>query len=493
MLTGWGRTAPSSAKVVQAIHPDVVDQAIKAASNSGVDRGMIARGLGRSYGDAAQNAGGTVVDTTWLDGIHQVDLTRGLITVGAGVSLETLMERFVPMGWFVPVTPGTRMVTVGGAIAADIHGKNHHVDGSFCSHVTRMTLVTPTGTVELSPRSDPDLFWATAGGMGLTGVITDATLQMIAVDTSYMLVDTERATDLDDVMDKMVSGDDGYRYSVAWIDCQATGRRLGRSVLTRGDHAHLEDLPARLRSDPDRARAFHPRSLLTVPITPPGGLLNPLTVAAFNEFWFRKAPRHQVAKPHHLTGFFHPLDGVGSWNRLYGPAGFLQYQFVVADQQGGTVRQIIERLSSLKLASFLAVLKRFGPGDPGPISFPMAGWTLALDLPVGSHRLDSLLDELDQLVLAAGGRVYLAKDSRVSPEAFAAMYPRLDEWRAVRQRVDPDGLLRSDLGRRLGLCGDAGETPAPKKKRAPARKTARGQSQKAAPTPSRPTKERSSR
>ncbi|HEY1988841.1 MAG TPA: FAD-binding oxidoreductase [Acidimicrobiales bacterium] len=493
LLTGWGRTAPSSARLVQAVHPDIVDQAIEAAADPGSDRGMIARGLGRSYGDAAQNAGGTVVDTTWLDGIHQVDLTRGLITVGAGVSLETLMERFVPMGWFVPVTPGTRMVTVGGAIAADIHGKNHHLDGSFCSHVTRMTLVTPTGTVELSPRSDPGLFWATAGGMGLTGVITDATLQMIAVETSYMRVDTERATDLDDVMDKMVTGDAGYRYSVAWIDCQATGSRLGRSVLTRGDHARLDDLPARLRLDPDRARAFRPRTLLTVPITPPNGLLNPLTVGAFNEFWFRKAPRHQVGKAHHLTGFFHPLDGVGSWNRLYGPTGFLQYQFVVADQQGETVRQVIERLSSLKLASFLAVLKRFGPGDPGPLSFPMAGWTLALDLPVGFHRLDSLLDELDQLVLAAGGRVYLAKDSRVSPEAFAAMYPRLDEWRAVRQRVDPDGLLRSDLGRRLGLCDDAHTAPAPRKKRAPARKPARSQAKKAAPTATRPTKERSSR
>ncbi len=374
--------------------------------------------------------------------------------MGGGVSLQSLMERLVPLGWFVPVSPGTRLVTVGGAIAADIHGKNHHVDGSFCSHVVELTLVTPSGTRVVSPGSDPDLFWATAGGMGLTGIVTRATIQMIPVETSWMLVDTERAEDLDTAMDKMLTGDGDYRYSVAWIDCQSTGRRLGRSVLTRGDHARFDELPERLRRDPDGHAGFVPRTLARVPVTPPGGLLNPLTVGAFNEFWFRKAPVHAVARPHHMSGFFHPLDGVGGWNRLYGPRGFLQYQFVVPDEQGETVRRVIERLTEVRLASFLAVLKRFGPGDPGPLSFPAPGWTLALDLPVGYPGLGRLLDSLDEAVVEAGGRVYLAKDSRVAPAAFESMYPRLGEWREVKDRVDPDGVLRSDLGRRLGLCHD---------------------------------------
>lgn len=486
-LTGWGRTTPTVAEVVHPLDAEGVEQAV-AGARGGTGRGIVARGLGRSYGDAAQNAGGIVVDTTGLDAVHHADLEAGAVTVGAGVSLASLMERLLPRGWFVPVTPGTRMVTVGGAIAADIHGKNHHIDGSFCAHVTEMTMATPTGTATVSPTADPELFWATAGGMGLTGVVTQATLTLVPVESSFMRVDTERAADLDEAMDMMSTGDRNYRYSVAWIDCQATGGRLGRSVLTRGDHAALADLPPRLRRQPERARAFRPPSPVTVPWTAPAGLLNPLTVGAFNEAWFRKAPQRQIGKLVPLATFFHPLDGVGAWNRLYGPRGFLQYQFVVGEHHPDVVRRIIERITGARLASFLAVLKKFGPSDPGPLSFPAPGWTLALDLPVGAEALGDLLDTLDEEVAAAGGRVYLAKDSRLSPENFAAMYPRVGEWRAVRERVDPDGVLRSDLGRRLGLCSDRATVTRRSKAQRSARRSSTGSragSAKSTPSASR--------
>jgi decaprenylphospho-beta-D-ribofuranose 2-oxidase len=444
LLAGWGRTAPTAARVVAPADDEELDALLEQAGH----RGLVARGLGRSYGDAAQNAGGTVVDATSLDGVRELDLARGTVRVDAGVSLDALMRLLMPFGFFVRVTPGTRYVTVGGAIAADIHGKSHHTDGSFANHIETFTLHAPKGTFTVSPTDDPDLFWATAGGMGLTGVVSEATLRLLAVETSSMLVDTDRVPDLDGLMTRMIEGDASYRYSAAWIDCLASGASLGRGVLTRGDHAPREALPRRARRDPLR---FGPRALLTSPPWVPNGLLNRFTMRAFNEVWYRKAPRHAVEHLESIGAFFHPLDGVRGWNRIYGSRGFVQYQYVVPDDATDTVRRTIEKLSAAQCASFLAVLKRFGPGNPGPLSFPRAGWTLALDLPASAGGLAPLLDELDRLVVEAGGRVYLAKDSRLPPELVPRMYPDLDRFRELRARVDPSAVLQSDLARRLQI------------------------------------------
>jgi decaprenylphospho-beta-D-ribofuranose 2-oxidase len=435
-------TAPTAAEVVP------LERAGATLAYPG-RRGVVTRGLGRSYGDAAQNAGGVVLDATTHDRLIAIDPASGTAQVAAGVSLDRLLRRVVPLGFFVPVTPGTRMVTIGGAIAADIHGKNHHRDGSFASHVRSLTLATPTGTRVVDRDSEPDLFWATAGGLGLTGAILDATVSLPRISTSQLKVDTDRTEDLDGVLALMDEGDHRYHYSVAWIDCLATGRHLGRSVLTRGDFAVASDLPAGLRGHP---LDFDARIRIEAPPAFPSGLVNPWTMRLFNEAVYRKAPKRRRDELQTIPRFFHPLDAIGHWNRMYGRRGFLQWQFVVPFGAEDTLRLAIEGLSNAGVGSVFAVLKRFGPGDPGPLSFPAPGWTLALDLPIVPGLTD-LLDRLDERVVAAGGRVYLAKDSRVPRHLVPAMYPRLHEWRAIRNAVDPDGVLQSDLDRRLDLTG----------------------------------------
>jgi decaprenylphospho-beta-D-ribofuranose 2-oxidase len=443
-LTGWGRTAATRAVLVPVRGED--DARAVLATRSG--RGVVARGLARSYGDAAQNAGGDVLDMTGADRVLDVDLATGEVEVEAGISLDRLMTLLVPMGLFVPVTAGTRYVTVGGAIAADIHGKNHHQAGSFAQHVVWLDLLLADGTVRrVGPDTDSDLFWATAGGMGLTGVILRARVRMKPIESAQTLVDTDRTPDLDSLLALLTETDHLYDYSVAWIDCVARGRRMGRSVVTRGRFAKRDELPARKRTDPLR---YSGSVKLSVPDVFPPGLLNLATVAAFNELWYRKAPARKRDQLQSIPTFFHPLDGVGAWNRIYGPRGFVQYQFTVPFGQEEAMREALERISSSGHASFLAVLKRFGDGNPGMLSYPSPGWTLALDIPV-VKGLATLLDQLDELVVAAEGRIYLAKDSRVRPELFERMYPRLEEFRAVRTQVDPDGVFTSDLARRLSL------------------------------------------
>jgi decaprenylphospho-beta-D-ribofuranose 2-oxidase len=449
-LTGFGRTAPTIARVARVDSAERVLEALRAPG----PRGVTARGLGRSYGDPAQNAGGLVLDMTGPDRIHQISTGEasggGTVTLDAGVSLDTLMRAALPFGLWVPVLPGTRQVTIGGAIAADVHGKNHHSAGSFGNHVLSLDLACADGVVRTLTPDGPEaeLFWATIGGMGLTGIVLRATLRLKTCESAYFVVDTDRTDNLDELMSLLTDGsDDRYDYSAAWFDTTTTGSALGRAVLTRGSLARVDELPPKLRRAPLR---FDAPQLLTFPDVFPSGLANRHTLRAFSELWWRKAPRRQRGAVQNITAFYQTLDVFADWNRVYGRRGFLQYQFIVPFGAEDTFRRIIEVIASSRHSSGLNVLKRFGPGNAAPLSFPAPGWTITVDFPIapGLHRLCS---ELDELVLGAGGRHYLAKESRTSADAIRRGYPRLDEWRKARNAADPDGVFTSDLARRLEL------------------------------------------
>jgi len=448
-LVGWGNNGGAVGELILA-----GERGLPAAITGANERGVIMRGLGRSYGDSAQNSGGRTVRLQSDPASITIDTHAHTVTCGAGVSVDELLNVIVPRGYFVPVTAGTRFVTIGGAIASDIHGKNHHRDGSFGNHVTNIELMLADGSVvnvgpHVGPGNDHELFWATVGGMGLTGALVAATFNVIPIESSSMSVETRRIGDVDELMSRMAASDDDVRYSVAWIDLLAKGSKLGRGVLTNGEHARLDQLSSKHSSRPlayaERVAATFP------PIVPAPGVINRLSVAAFNELWFRKAPVERHDELQTIATYFHPLDMVGRWNRVYGRHGLLQYQFVVPYGADDALRRVMEQISRASLPSFLTVLKRFGPGNPAPLSFPTAGWTLAIDVPAAHPQLPSVLVELDDLVLEAGGRHYLAKDFHTSPDAIRRGYPRLAEWQAVQRRVDPRGRWISDQSRRLQL------------------------------------------
>jgi len=428
----------------------------RLSGTTGSVAGVIARGAGRSYGDAAQLDGGDVVDMTGWKEILSIDGERAAITAQAGATVAQLMAALAARGLTLPVVPGTRHVTLGGAVASDIHGKNHHRDGGLASHVLALSLCTPAdGCREVSPEADSELFYATLGGMGLTGVVVQATLRAEPLSSPWVAADTDRTDGLEQTL-ALMAEHDRHRYSVAWLDLLADGAKLGRAVVSRAD-----DLPAasapRAASGLRGSRVAHTDALLRAPaiVVPrrfPDAMLHTAWVRAFNALRWRAAPRRERARPQALAKYLFPLDVLGEWNRLYGGAGLIQYQIVVPHGQEAALVRCFELIRTRRLPVYLAVFKRFGAAFGGPLSFPLAGWTLAIDLPASAPGLRAALDELDEVVAGCGGRVYLSKDARLRRDVLAAMYPQLDRFRALQSRVDPSGVLRSDLSLRLGLC-----------------------------------------
>ena len=431
-LTGWGRYPAVDATVLRPA--DVASAAELVAAGK---RRLVPRGLGRSYGDSS--LGDSVVDVTGLDRFLAFDSQTGILRCAAGVSLAEILDVFVPRGWFLPTTPGTKFVTVGGAIASDVHGKNHHVDGTFSSHVTSMRVATVSdGIITCSPTKTSALFRATCGGMGLTGIILDATFQLKPIRSAYIDQTLLKAANLDEALELFVEYEPSP-YSVAWIDCLARGRSLGRSLLTVGRHSESGELVT--GRDP----------ALTVPIDLPGKVLNRRSVQWFNSLYYNRVRQRRSEQHVHYDTFFYPLDSIHHWNRIYGRRGFTQYQFVVP-REGGMegLRAVLDRVAASGRASFLAVLKVFGPANNNHLSFPFEGYTLALDLKLDDGLLP-FLDQLDEIVLDHDGRLYLSKDSRMSPAMFRATYPRWEEWLDVRRRYGADQLLHSRQSERLGL------------------------------------------
>lgn len=437
-LSGWGRFPVLECMVAEAVSTEQASRPLPIAPS-------IARGNGRSYGDSSL-APAYTLSTRRLDRMLVFDEATGSLTCEAGTLLSDIVAIFVPRGWFPPVTPGTKFVTVGGMIASDVHGKNHHVAGSFCDHVASFDLALGDGTVLHCSRAEhPDLFAATCGGMGLTGVLLRATFTLIPVATSRIEQKIERAPNLESAM-ALFEASPASTYSVAWIDCLATGPNLGRSAVIFGEHATVDRLPESDRTTPFRRPRQNAKRL---PFDFPNLALNRISVGLFNSFYYHlQKPSITLVD---LEPYFYPLDALLEWNRIYGRRGFVQYQCLLpldASRRGLT--ELLGAIARDGSASFLSVLKLMGKGSFGYLSFPMEGYTLALDFPARPETL-RLLERLDAIVEAHGGRLYLAKDARTSARMIEATYPKLAAFREVRRRYGLDQRFRSAQSARLEL------------------------------------------
>jgi decaprenylphospho-beta-D-ribofuranose 2-oxidase len=403
---------------------------------------VIARGNGRCYGDASLAA--KTISTLRFDKILSFDATAGELECQSGLTLDAVLELVVPRGWFLPVTPGTKFITVGGAVASDVHGKNHHVDGSFSNHIIDMDVMLEDGTTLTCSRNQhADLFQATCGGMGLTGIITRVKFRLKKIETAYIRQKQIKARNLEEVIALFEKYKD-TTYSVAWIDCLKKGRDFGRSILILGEHAVKGELDAKKQSAP---LSLPKKKPIAFPFTLPSFVLNPLTVKAFNFLYYAKNTRKEIENIVSYEPFFYPLDAILHWNRGYGKKGFVQYQFVLplAAKQG--LIEILKKISGAGLGSFLAVLKVFGQQND-LISFPTEGYTLALDFPV-RNGLFAFLDELDEIVMKYNGRIYLSKDARMKPDIFWRSYPNAKEFQSIVRQYNPQFKINSLQASRL--------------------------------------------
>jgi decaprenylphospho-beta-D-ribofuranose 2-oxidase len=405
---------------------------------------FIARGNGRCYGDAS--LADVTVSTLKYDKILSFDTANGILECQSGITLDQVLEVIVPKGWFLPVTPGTKFITIGGAVASDVHGKNHHVDGCFSHHVLEMDVLISNGqTLTCGPRQYTDLFEATCGGMGLTGVITRVKFSLKKIETSYIRQKQVKAENLEEILDLFEKYKD-YTYSVAWIDCLKKGKGFGRSILILGEHATMQELDQKHKAEPLKLPA---KKQITFPFNLPWWVLNTFTVKAFNFLYYLKNTKKEINNIVSYEPFFYPLDAILHWNRGYGTKGFVQYQFVLPMEAKNGLIEILQRISKSGLASFLAVLKVFGKQD-SLISFPKEGYTLALDFPVRKGLME-FLDELDAIVLQHGGRLYMSKDARMKPGMLKAGYPMLEQFMRTVQKYNPGQKFRSVQSDRLQL------------------------------------------
>ena len=434
MLTGWGLLGRPG---VELRSEDL------GAVASGVS---LTRGLGRSYGDSSLPAnGGPVAGSLLADRILGFDRETGLLRAESGVTLAELNRLFWPRGWSSPVLPGTQQITLGGMVAADVHGKNHHVDGTFGRHVSGLKVLLADGTVvRCSREEESDLFLATLGGMGLTGHILEVEVVLQAIPSSWVWAESERISGVDEFIEALRRTADEWPFTVGWFDALARGEQLGRGILMKGRWATPEQAPA---APPET------KSRIAVPFAFPGWALNPLSMRAFNQLYFHKHPRRPKAGIVHPQSFFHPLDVIRHWNRIYGRRGFTQHQCVLPEhERPGAARRLLETLAKAGGASFLCVIKDCGEQGDGVLSFPRPGISLAIDLPAGG-RIQEIVDALNRRVIEEGGRIYLAKDAFTRPEDFRAMEPRLERFDELRRRFDPERRLSS--AQSVRLLGDA--------------------------------------